>query len=78
MAAIDFHALGQVIWVSFLAGVGATVLFSVVVYGADKAAQARRSGQGTEAAAYSAVAIFAMLVFAAAVVFGVSVMLNKD
>jgi hypothetical protein len=78
VAAIDFHALGQVIWASFVAGVGVTVLFSVVVYGADKAAAARRDGNGVEAAAYSALAICAMLVFAAAVVFAVSVMLSKD
>ena len=77
MAAIDFHALGQIIWVSFVAGVGVTVLFSVVVYGAGKAGEARRAGQGTEAAAYSALATFAMLVFAAAVAYAVYVMLDK-
>ncbi len=77
MAAVDFHALGQVIWVSFVAGVGVTVLFSLVVFGAGKAGEARRAGQGTEAATYSALATGAMLVFAAAVVFAVSVMLDK-
>jgi hypothetical protein len=46
VAAIDFHALGQVIWVSLVAGVGATVLFSVVIYTADKAGDARRASSG--------------------------------
>ena len=78
MAAIDFHALGQVIWVSLAAGVGVTVMFSLVVYAADKATQAQRSGQRTEVLAYRALAIGAMLVFSAVVVIGVTVMLNKD
>ena len=77
MAAIDFHGLGEVIWVSFVAGVGVTVLYSVVVFGAGKAGEARRAGQGGEAAAFSALAICAMLVFAAAVAYAVYVMLDK-
>lgn len=78
MAAIDFHALGQVIWVSFAAGVGVTVLFSVVIWGADKAGDARRAGQDGQALTYGALAVAAMVVFGAAVIFGVIVMLQKD
>ena len=37
LAAIDFHGLGQVVWVSLVAGVGVTVLFSLVIYGCGKA-----------------------------------------
>ena len=77
MAAVDFHALGQVVWVSLAAGVGVTVLFSIVIFGADKAGDARRSGEDGQAAAYGALAVLAMLVFAAAVVLGVAVMLKK-
>jgi hypothetical protein len=77
VAAIDFHALGQVIWVSLVAGVGATVLFSVVIYSADKAGDARREGQEGQALVYGAVAMAAMLVFSVAVVVGVIVMLRK-
>jgi len=77
VAAIDFHGLGEVIWVSFVAGVGVTVLYSVVVFGAGKAGEARRAGERGEAAAFSALAIFAMLVFAAAVAYAVYVMLDK-
>ena len=77
MAAVDFHALGEVIWVSFVAGVGVTVLFSVVVFGADKAAVARRRGQAGQAAAFSALAIVTMVIFLASVVLAVAVMLNK-
>jgi hypothetical protein len=77
VAAIDFHALGQVIWVSLVAGVGATVLFSVVIYTADKAGDARREGQEGQALVFGAVAVAAMLVFSVAVVVGVIVMLKK-
>ena len=78
MAAVDFHALGQVVWVSLLAGVGVTVLFSLVIWGAGKAGEARRAGHQSYAVAYGALAVVAMIVFGVAVVFGVTVMLNKD
>jgi hypothetical protein len=78
MGAVDFHALGQVIWVSLVAGVGACVLFSLVIWGADKAGDARREGQDSQALAYGALAIVAMVVFSVAVVVGVIVMLHKD
>jgi hypothetical protein len=77
MAAIDFHALGQVIWVSLAAGVGVSVLFSLVIFGADKASGARRAGEDSQALAYGALAVAAMLVFSVAVVVGVIVMLRK-
>jgi hypothetical protein len=77
VAAIDFHGLGQVVWVSLVAGVGVTVLFSLVIFGLDKAGDSRRAGQDGQALAYSALAVVAMLVFSAAVVFAIVVMLNK-
>jgi hypothetical protein len=78
LAAIDFHALGQVIWVSFVAGTGVTVLFSLVIAGLGKAGEARRSGDEGAAVAYAALAAVSALLFAAVVVFGVVVMLHKD
>jgi hypothetical protein len=77
MAAIDFHALGQVIWVSIVAGVGVTVLYSIVIYSADKAGDARREGQEASAIAYGALAVAALVVFLGVTVFGVIVMLSK-
>jgi hypothetical protein len=77
VAAIDFHALGQVIWVSLAAGVGVSVLFSLVIFGADKASVARREGEDNQALVYGALAVAAMLVFSVAVVVGVIVMLRK-
>jgi hypothetical protein len=78
VAAIDFHALGQVVWVSVVAGVGVTVLFSFVIFGTDKARDARRGGQEGQAVLYSAIAVVCMLIFSAAVVFAIVVMLNKS
>jgi hypothetical protein len=76
-AVIDFHGLFQVIWVSIVASISSTVLFSSAVYGLARAAEARRGGRGTAAAAYGTLAAVALVVFAAAVVLGVAVMLNK-
>ena len=78
VAVVDFHALGQVIWVSLVAGIGVTVLFSVVIWGTEKAADARRAGQDGQALTYGVLATAAMVVFAAAVIVGVFVLLNKD
>jgi hypothetical protein len=77
VSVIDFHALGQVIWVSLVAGVAACVLFSLVIWGADKSAHARREGQEGAALTYGALAVVAMVVFSVAVVLGVVVMLQK-
>jgi hypothetical protein len=78
VAAIDFHALGQVIWVSVAAGVGVSVLFSLVIFGADKASGARHDGEDSQALAYGALAVAAMVIFSVVVVVGVIVMLRKS
>ena len=75
LAAVDFHALFEVVWVSFVAGVGVTVLFSVAIYGFGRADEARRNGEAT--VGYVTLAIVSLVVFGAAVVYGVAVMLNK-
>ena len=54
------------------------MLFSLVIWGADKAGDARRQGQDSQALAYGTLAIVAMVVFSVAVVVGVIVMLHKD
>ena len=77
MAAVDFHALFTVLWSSLLAGVGVTVLFSFVILGGSRAADARREGQAGAASAFMALAVVALLVFFAAVAFGVTIMLRK-
>jgi hypothetical protein len=74
-AAIEWNLIGQVIWVSLVAAIGATVLFSLVVFGSSRAAESRRSG--TNPAGYAALAAAALASFLAAVVLAVLVILDK-
>jgi hypothetical protein len=75
--AVDVGLLLQVVWVSLVAGVGVSALFSLVIVGGAKASEARRTGRDSAALAYSALAVLAFAIFAFGVVFGVKVMLTK-
>ena len=77
LASLDFHAIGQVIWVSLVATISATVLYSAAIFGFGKATEARRTGDGLAAAGYVALAVVSLLVFLGFVVIGVTVMLHK-
>jgi hypothetical protein len=78
LGVVDFHALGQVIWVSLLAGVSVTILYSFVIYASVKGGEARRGGREGTGVAYVALAAIAMAVFLGATVVGVVVMLSKS
>ena len=75
--AVDAHLLWQVIWVSLLAGVGISMLFSFVILGATRAGDARRAGRGGAAAGYAAFAVLAFTLFSVGVVLGVQTMIQK-
>ena len=75
--AVDAHLLWQVIWVSTLAGVGISALFSFVIVGGARASDARRTGRTGAAAVYAALAFAAFALFAAGVVLGVQAMITK-
>ena len=75
-AVIEWSELLEVIWVSLAAGIGATGLFSLVVFGSSRAAEARREGESP--AIYGVLALLGLLAFAAIVVFAVTVILHKD
>ena len=75
--AVDGHLLVQVVWVSLLAGVGISVLFSLVIVSAAKAGDARRSGRGGPAAVFAALAVLTFALFAVAVGLGVQTMIEK-
>lgn len=77
LAAIDFGALLDVIWISLIAGVGITTIFSVVVYAGARAGEARRDGRTAAAYVFVGLSALALLVFAAGVSTGVAIMLNK-
>jgi hypothetical protein len=78
LAAVEVSELLDVVWVSLLAGVTVTTLFSVVVLASGRSSEARRAGRTSTATAYVAMAVLAFALFAALVVFGVNVMLSKD
>jgi hypothetical protein len=75
--AVDTHLLWEVIWVSFAAGLGISVLFSLVILGGARAADARRSGHAAAATGWGALAAGAFLLFAAVVALGVQELATK-
>jgi len=77
LAEVQVSHLFEVIAVSFGATVAISVVFSVVVLGTARHAEARRTGHNVAAVAYGTLAVLAFLGFAAGVVFGVQVMLTK-
>jgi len=70
-AIVDTGALLEVVWISLLAGIGVTGVFSIALYGSARSAEARRQGSGTAAAAFAAVGLLAGLVFVAGIVLAV-------
>ena len=77
-AAVEAGDILGGIWVSLVAGVFVSIAYSVVVVGSARSAEARRNGDGTAAFVWGGVAILSFLLFAAAVAFGVHIMLSKD
>lgn len=73
---VDFGQLAQVVYVALIAGVGVSLAFSIVIRGAVRAGEHRRS-RPVLAGAHALLAVCGMLVVLAAVVFGVSTMLAK-
>jgi hypothetical protein len=77
LAAIKVSELAQVVWVSVLASVVVTILFSLVVLSSARSAECRRAHREVAATAYAGGAVAAFLAFAAVVVVGVNIMLSK-
>ncbi len=73
--AVDGGLLLQVVWVSLVAGIGVTILFSLVVFGTSRAMEARREGENP--APYGALAVLMMVAFLGTVAFGIAVILDK-
>jgi uncharacterized membrane protein YhaH (DUF805 family) len=78
IAAIDLGQLGEVVWVSVLAGVGITTAYALVVLGSARSLQARRAGDTGAAVRHATLAILMLCLFAAAVAVGVHIMLSKS
>ena len=76
-AAVQFDQVLEVIWVSLVMGVGAIALFALVIHGWSRAGDGRRSGHGA-GTLYGALAVVSLVAFAGVVVFGITVILQKD
>jgi hypothetical protein len=77
LAAIEWDKIGELLWVAPVAALAVAVSFSLMIMGSARATDAQREGAGTTAMLYSAVALVSGLAFAAVVVFGVGVIVNK-
>ena len=74
---VTWGLLWQTIWVSFAAGIGVAVLFSLVILASARASDARRAGRDVAAVGFGVLATLTFLVFATGVGLGVHVMLSK-
>lgn len=74
---VSVHDLVQVVWVSLVAGIGVTGAYGFAILGGTRALDLSRSGRPAEAAVFGALCTVALAAVAAAVVFGIVVMVNK-
>jgi hypothetical protein len=77
LAAIEWDKIGELLWVAPLTALAVSIAFSLTIMGIARAGDAQRTGHGTGTVLYSLVALVSVLVFAAVVVFGVAVIVNK-
>ena len=73
---VDVGQLAQVIYVALIGGIVVSLAFSLVIRGAVRAGEHRRTRPAL-AGAHALLATVGLLVVVAAIVFGVSVMLSK-
>jgi len=73
---VDLGQLAQVVEVALVAGIGVSLAFSLVIRGAVRAGEHRRT-RPVVAGAHALLAAAGLLVVLAAIVFGVSTMLSK-
>lgn len=78
LAAVEWDALLELIWVAPLAAFSVAVTFSLCIHGVARASDSRRAGRSGAATGYVALAVLAALAFAAIVVFGVLIITSKD
>jgi hypothetical protein len=77
VGAIHWGDLFQVVWVSLLAGVGVTTIFSLVILASARATEHGRSGRSGAALGFGLLAAMAFAVFGVGIVLGVHEMLAK-
>ena len=75
---VDTKALWQTVVAAAVAGIGTTFVFSLAILGISRFVEASRDGRSGAAAVSMALAVFALLGVAAAIVVGVIVMTSKS
>lgn len=78
LAAIDAHLLLRVFYTAFAAGVGASLVFSLVVYGVVRSTEMRREQRTAAAVSYGFLAAIALAVTAALIVYGLILLARKS
>ena len=74
---VDVGALVDVVWTSFVAGIGVCLIFSLAIIGFARGTDMRREGSAVGATVYFALMAVAFAAVMAVVVFGVIVMTSK-
>jgi hypothetical protein len=74
---VDWGEMINVIWTSFVAGIGVCAIFSLAIIGFARGTDLRREGAAIGATLYFALMVLAFAAVMAVVVFGVIVMTSK-
>jgi hypothetical protein len=77
-AAIDAHLLLRVFYTAFAAGVGASLVFSLAVYGIVRSGEMRREQRTAAAASYGVLGGIGLTLTAALIVFGLILLARKS
>jgi predicted membrane channel-forming protein YqfA (hemolysin III family) len=78
IAAIDTTLLLRVLYTAFAAGVGASLVFSLAVYGLVRSNDMRREHRSLAAAGFALLGVVAVLLTVALVVFGLILLARKS
>jgi hypothetical protein len=76
--AIDGSSLLELVWAAPLAVLSVTVAWGLVIRGTTGAIEARRDGRTVSAGVHVVLALAGAALFAAAIVFGLLIMISKD
>jgi hypothetical protein len=76
-AAIELGTLGEVVLVSFVAGIGVTLTFSLVILASVRATEHGRAGHSGAALGFGLLAALAFALFGAGIALALGEMLSK-
>ena len=78
IAAIDTGALVELMWAAPAAVLAVTISWGLVIRGMTRAFEAQRERRSAAVALHALVAVVGLALFAAAVAFGLVIMVSKD